>query len=677
MNKVNIALLSALYNGKSNLYKEIYFPIVEFALTCCLKEAKDKCTSSIEKLHVKINQEFGVLIPRAVIKKAISHMATSNRVRANLLDNDILQVHKVDMSVLEDIYNKGELVDLSLQRLERSYIDYFQERGIIPEKTFVEFFSAKTQEIEDYLGSKVSDNSMGEEYTHNVQYISWLEKNNLDLYESANKILWGAIVAGFLGRDNYEFGVKPVSECKYYLDTPIIMGCLDLSYEQATKYSQELIQIIKASGAIACVHSITLDEITSILKGVECEGSPRYGSSIYEAFERRGLTCTELASIRINLEKIIQELGVLVLSNKEEVLKIKKEYAGKSIVKKLEAQRSEREGGENPREIHDVYMIDLVRKENGNIVMKEKVKAYFVTNNVDLRKFSFEHYNSPVKFSIAPSSVIFDLWLHGASLQSKTSSLSLTETMSRCLALNEQTATLKIRKILKCLESTEMNDPKVIQEIFNGVMERSHKYISSDLEVESNDNITPDTVSQMYKQAKQDLNAKEEIAFKMKGLQDENIRISQEKEDLEAEVTKLREQEKRRKDLEEERQRLQDTLDELTPKRRCATRWFYFWYTIEAISNIVLLSLFIFAPSQIAPTISIWKPEWKTILEEANLCHCIVLWIILTGSLYIAIGKRSRIFNCKKYKRTWDNEHPKYGEAVDRVKEIKQELEGL
>lgn len=83
----------------------------------------------------------------------------------------------------------------------------------------------------------------------------------------------GTTVAGFLGRSNYEFNVKSVSRCKYYLDTGIIMGCLDLSSERSSRYSKELFQVLKSSGSSACVHPITLEEIIGIIKGEKSLGS--------------------------------------------------------------------------------------------------------------------------------------------------------------------------------------------------------------------------------------------------------------------------------------------------------------------------------------------------------------------------------------------------------------------
>lgn len=140
MNQTNIALLSALYNEKSNLYKEIYFPIIKFALALSLKESEDKRTSSIENLHFKIIKEFGVSIPQTIIKQAIKQLISSKILQINLTKDDFLRVNMADISFLDDIQDKGELVNSSLRRLEESYIHYFSALNIVPEKTLAEFF---------------------------------------------------------------------------------------------------------------------------------------------------------------------------------------------------------------------------------------------------------------------------------------------------------------------------------------------------------------------------------------------------------------------------------------------------------------------------------------------------------------------------------------------------------
>lgn len=193
MNHINIALLSALYNEQSNLYKEIYFPIIKFALAFSLKESEDKRTSSIENLHKKIVQEFGISIPQTIIKQAIKQLTSREIFQVNLTEDDTLRVNKADISFLDDIQNKGKLIDSSLQRLEKSYIDYFSSLEIVPEKSLAEFLSAQTQEVINYLSNKEIEITLNEEYTHNVKYLSWLKTNDVELFESANKILWGGL----------------------------------------------------------------------------------------------------------------------------------------------------------------------------------------------------------------------------------------------------------------------------------------------------------------------------------------------------------------------------------------------------------------------------------------------------------------------------------------------------
>lgn len=153
MNQTNIALLSALYNEKSNLYKEIYFPIIKFALALSLKESEDKRTSSIENLHFKIIKEFRISIPQTIIKQAIKQLTSSGTLQVNITEDDKLRVNKADISFLEDIQDKGKLIDSSLQRLEKSYINYCSSLEIIPEKSLAEFLSAQTQEVINYLSS--------------------------------------------------------------------------------------------------------------------------------------------------------------------------------------------------------------------------------------------------------------------------------------------------------------------------------------------------------------------------------------------------------------------------------------------------------------------------------------------------------------------------------------------
>ena len=475
------------------------------------------------------------------------------------------------------------------------------------------------------------------------------------------------------------------------------MGCLDLSSEISSRYSKELLQVLKSSNSFACVHPITLEEIRSIIGGVESDGGPRPYTPIYEAFERGELTCTRLASIRVHLQEIIQDLGIQVSPENESTEKIKTEYTGKRIVKKLEEQRSQTRMGENheahlllgdrsddlglyggnPRDIHDAYMIDFIRGINGSCSIREKVKAYFITKNKDLRKFSNEYYRSPINELIAPSSVILELWLHGARLESQIDHISLVEIMSRCLALNEQNAITKIRQISCQLKRSEMNDPKVVQEIYTGLLKRSNKYLLEDKDCQSYSD--PVKLVQLYNQAQLDIKEREESTAEVQRLRDENLQISNEKEKAKSELEKYKQREQTKKELKNEKTILQAALDKLTPERQRASRWFYFWIVLEVALNAILLSLFVFCFNETKPVLDLLKPEWENKLHEATSWLRFIAGIISIGLIYrlSPIGKVSRIFNFKRCKNQWDNEHPEYMQNVNRLAEIEQELKDL
>lgn len=475
------------------------------------------------------------------------------------------------------------------------------------------------------------------------------------------------------------------------------MGCLDLSSEKSSRYSKELLQVLKSSDSFVCVHPITLEEIRSIIEGVEADGGPLPNMPINEAFERGVVDCTQLVGIRVNLLNLIQDLGIQVVHEKENTAKIRADYKGKIIVRKLEEQRKTRKGenyeahpsfgninclglhGGNPGDIHDAYMIDFIHKINRQCSIREKVKAYFVTENKCLRVFSNEYYNSPINELISPSSVIFEQWIHGASLGSQIKDqVLLTEIMSRCLALNEQNATTKIRQISSQLKRCEMNDPKVIQEIYTGILKRSNKYLlSEDKDCQSYSD--PVKLVQLYNQAQLDIKEREERTAEVQRLRDENLQISNEKEKAKSELEKYKQREQTKKELKNEKTTLQDALDKLTPERQRASRWFYFWIVLEVALNAILLSLFVFCFNETKPVLDLLKPEWENKLHEATSWLRFIVGIISIGLIYRfpPIGKVSRVFNFKRYKNQWDNEHPEYMQNVNRLAEIEQELKDL
>lgn len=100
-------------------------------------------------------------------------------------------------------------------------------------------------------------------------------------------------------------------KAEFYLDTSIVMGLLELSNPLRETYSKEVCDIIKSSGGILRVNPITLEEIKYILASVEAHG-PNPSTDIASACDRRKLKTNDLASIRLHIESLVENLGVNV-----------------------------------------------------------------------------------------------------------------------------------------------------------------------------------------------------------------------------------------------------------------------------------------------------------------------------------------------------------------------------
>lgn len=97
------------------------------------------------------------------------------------------------------------------------------------------------------------------------------------------------------------------------------------------------------------------------------------------------------------------------------------------------------------REIHDVYLRDYVKELNkqrhGGLSL-EKQSAFFVTINSDLISFANKGEKLPVV--IHAGKVILNLWIHGTRCLN-IKKTALTETMSRCFALNQTDVRHKLK----------------------------------------------------------------------------------------------------------------------------------------------------------------------------------------------------------------------------------------
>ena len=152
MRKSNFALISALYsNPDAGLYKDVYFPIIKYAIVCLFFSGKVDAYHDIEDVQNFILENFGIKIPLIVLKKTIQKLDNSRDINLVLYENGskfmIKQAWSVEANA--EIDQRTADFDKSISVLEQKYDDYKDKEGLEDNRTFLDFI---TDNCDDILG---------------------------------------------------------------------------------------------------------------------------------------------------------------------------------------------------------------------------------------------------------------------------------------------------------------------------------------------------------------------------------------------------------------------------------------------------------------------------------------------------------------------------------------------
>lgn len=491
MEKSNYALISALYsNSNHGLYSDIYFPIIKYALVGLFaKREESHPYCSADDIHDYIVDKFGVSIPHIVISKSILKINAQKWSNIELIvfeNGGTFQIQSASFDYDdENISEREQLFSEKIEIIEGKYQDFIKQEGSINDGiSFIQFISDNTDDIlgyfEDQDASKVD-----ERYATMVFFLQYLSDYEKDLYQVANQLFWGSVIAGFLRSekplvDESENGINT----EYFLDTSIVMGVLELSTPQRETYSKEVCDIIKAAGGILRVNPVTVDEISYILQSVEQNG-PNPLTDIASACERRKLETNNLALIRLNLIKEIEKKGINVFPQMNAAEKQKKiqSFQGKQITKLLAESRNKKPASyskDNYREIHDVFMDEYIKERRKGKGSNDQV--FFLTANRDLIDFC-KTMHPGISYMKSTGCIILELWMHNTK-PVDISGCILTETMARCLDLHSTRVRNKIAEVSRLYNKTKSDFNAEIYKDFIKKLYSRAKHVIQAVEVD-------------------------------------------------------------------------------------------------------------------------------------------------------------------------------------------------
>ena len=434
-----------MYQSKGGLYSDIYFPIMKYAIVKIYEEKGTigDCYGQATEVHDKILELFGIKIPHEVIARTVMKLSLQKDKGLDLTpyeDGQTFLIRYAKFDEQELSYTDRESIfKRHLSEIEAEYEQFTQREGTSDDNvSFVGFITKNTDNLLGYF-EKGTENKVEEKYASMVFFLEYLNRENNELYIVASQLFWSSVIVAFLQSERPKVKEDECgSEAEYFLDTPIVLGLLDLSSPENRQRALDVSDIITSSGGMVRIHPATIEEINTILSSVIDKG-PYPGTGIYSAYLRREMDRIDVVRVKTCLIKEIENAGLDIFPVYSERIRkeIMNRYNGKTVLKDLANSRN---GSmeytasytfDQYREAHDIFMDDYIceRREK-----TRKQNVFFLTTNNDLIKFCKKRH--PEKnYMISTAKVILEMWMHNAK-PAQVSSGILTETMARCLDMH-------------------------------------------------------------------------------------------------------------------------------------------------------------------------------------------------------------------------------------------------
>jgi predicted nucleic acid-binding protein/organic radical activating enzyme len=408
---ISYAFLASISENKSDLFKEVYTPLIKRAL-CYYAQDRDYGTA--EDLQKEIWNSYSLAVPLMVLKQVLRYIneelskKEKQEYGLTLYENgQYFNISRFPFKDLEEQYIKSKR---DVNFLEQSFNNYIEKRGFNNIKNgFSGFIEKNKNKLTSFFGNKpyLNQEDFDSTFFPHVEFLQNIDKNNNELFETAKNIFLGSIVATYLESEvnlNTKFDNKVV----YYLDTQIILEALDLRHESETKPTLELLNMIKESNGIPLVLDITLEELREVLNhAIDSYNKHTAVTTINEACLRKGINKASLITIKEDLENhLYNELGIRYESIPTTKLE---KFKKVNDIKELQNIRFKKSKNAE----HDVFAYLYVRDRRGKKLQSpQKAKYWFLSANEPLLKFNQKKLNSnEVPELILPDALASLLWL--------------------------------------------------------------------------------------------------------------------------------------------------------------------------------------------------------------------------------------------------------------------------
>ena len=409
MNKENLLSTYALlgYLKETSPSKaaitELYIPIVKKAMSDYASEKgmTEYKGRSLSEINLKIKTIFDIDIPLPILAKIMES------IKNEINDENIFALYKdgafiIKSYVFESIDEVIEQEKSNINRLQQDYKLYCSENGFKFDFDELKQFIL-IQQIELFTDRR-SDLLNVDYYV--PKYVSE-RLNNEPIFKVMSNIYLGSIIASYMEHNITD----KVTEAELLLDTNFFISLIDLNTEDAHHTCNQLFSLCQQLGYRFTMLNSTVNQIRILLSNRINDFASRdfIGSvrcaDVFNACIRKNLDKTGLERIKDNIQRLIEEKGIVIIQDaqiKELIEKAKRSQEYKELFQKRKNAESA---------LNDTVAKYYVESKRGNNIREfVDVKCWFLHNS-----FSPYDYNYGRKiherYLISANELLVLLWL--------------------------------------------------------------------------------------------------------------------------------------------------------------------------------------------------------------------------------------------------------------------------
>lgn len=374
--------LAALAENNSDIYDSVYVPLCK---RCLFRISSIKKEGTHIDVQRQLLDDYGLNVPEEIVRQLIvrinSKLSSRERKNYGFTISNKGRCFKFDEFSFNKIEEKYNSIRRGANALEEAFQEYVKAEGLDSDIPFQNFIDANKQKLSSYFTGKEMSEPVDDIYLAHAKFLRRIEHSHHEFYKAAEKAYLGSIIAAYF-ESGLNVDAKQNSGVVYYLDTRVIFEILDLQDPESTNPARDLLALIKNTGGKPRVLSITIDEMTEILKKEVSAFNPSHPTTtIGDACKRKHMKKLELLDYQGNLpSKLANEYGIIVDPISE--LKVE-EYRKSEDIDKLKGI-----GYTLSNARHDVAAYLTVRERRSIQPLFQKQDYWFVSVNDRLCAFN-------------------------------------------------------------------------------------------------------------------------------------------------------------------------------------------------------------------------------------------------------------------------------------------------